>query len=138
MRILTFAKRCSKEILRDPLNLIFGLGFPLVLLFLLSAIQKNVPVSMFEIDTRHYCIWLVVYDTVFSNLGCQGSRKRAFAKIIYNATHGFGFYYRIYASASTNCARANGDMLSRRYSLGTYCKREYHLCRCRNDPNGDL
>jgi ABC-2 type transport system permease protein len=49
--MLTFAKRCAKEILRDPLNLAFGLGFPLVLLVLLSAIQANIPVSLFEIDT---------------------------------------------------------------------------------------
>ena len=51
MRMLTFAKRCAKEILRDPINLGFGLGFPLVLLLLLSTIQANVPVSLFEIDT---------------------------------------------------------------------------------------
>ena len=51
MRMRTFAKRCAKEILRDPLNLGFGLGFPLVLLVLLSAIQANIPVSLFEIDT---------------------------------------------------------------------------------------
>ena len=51
MRLLTFSRRCAKEILRDPLNLCFGLGFPLVLLLLLSAIQANIPVSMFEIDT---------------------------------------------------------------------------------------
>ncbi len=51
MRMLTFAKRCTKEILRDPLNLCFGLGFPLILLLLLSAIQANIPVNMFEIDT---------------------------------------------------------------------------------------
>jgi len=51
MRMLTFARRCAKEILRDPLNLAFGLGFPLVLLLLLSAIQANIPVSLFEIDT---------------------------------------------------------------------------------------
>lgn len=50
MRMLTFAKRIAKEILRDPLNIAFGLGFPLVVLFLLSAIQANVPVSIFEID----------------------------------------------------------------------------------------
>lgn len=50
MRMLTFANRNMKEILRDPLNLCFGLGFPLVLLLLLSAIQANVPVSLFEID----------------------------------------------------------------------------------------
>ncbi len=49
MRMLTFAKRNAKEVLRDPLTLFFGLGFPLVLLFLLSAIQANIPVSLFEI-----------------------------------------------------------------------------------------
>ena len=36
MRALTFAKRNLKEILRDPLNLAFTFGFPLVLLLLLS------------------------------------------------------------------------------------------------------
>ena len=51
MRMMTFAKRCSREILRDPINLSFGLGFPLVLLLLLSSLQANIPVSLFEIDT---------------------------------------------------------------------------------------
>ena len=50
MRAFTFAKRNAKEILRDPLNLGFGLGFPLVLILLLSAIQASVPVSLFEIE----------------------------------------------------------------------------------------
>ena len=51
MKMMTFAKRCGKEILRDPINLGFGLGFPLVLLLLLSTLQKNIPVPLFEIDT---------------------------------------------------------------------------------------
>ena len=51
MKLFTFAKRCAKEILRDPINLFFGLGFPLVLLLLLSSIQANIPASLFEIDT---------------------------------------------------------------------------------------
>ena len=50
MKMLTFANRCAKEILRDPINLGFGLGFPVILLLLLSAIQANVPVSLFEIQ----------------------------------------------------------------------------------------
>ena len=45
-----FAKRTAKEILRDPLNLCFGLGFPLVLIVLLSVIQKNAPVELFSIE----------------------------------------------------------------------------------------
>ena len=39
MRFLTFSGRTAKEILRDPLNLGFGLGFPVILILLLSAIQ---------------------------------------------------------------------------------------------------
>lgn len=46
-----FASRTVKELLRDPLNLAFGLGFPLVLLLLMTAIQANIPVSIFELDT---------------------------------------------------------------------------------------
>lgn len=49
MKMLTFAGRNAKEILRDPLNLFFGLGFPIVVLLLLTTIQANIPVSMFEI-----------------------------------------------------------------------------------------
>ena len=51
MRMLTLAGRNTKEILRDPLTLLFGLGFPLILLLLLSAIQANIPVSLFEIQS---------------------------------------------------------------------------------------
>ena len=47
-RTLLFAQRTAREILRDPINLFFGLGFPIVILLLLSAIQHNVPVPLFE------------------------------------------------------------------------------------------
>ena len=47
-RTLLFAQRTAREILREPINLFFGLGFPVVLLLLLSAIQHNVPVPLFE------------------------------------------------------------------------------------------
>ena len=50
MRLLVFASRNRKEIIRDPLNLAFGIGFPLVVLLLLSAIQANIPVSLFAIE----------------------------------------------------------------------------------------
>lgn len=49
MKFLLFASRNRKEILRDPLNLAFGIGFPLIVLLLLSVIQANIPVSLFEI-----------------------------------------------------------------------------------------
>ena len=50
MKHMILASRNRKELLRDPLNLAFGIGFPLVLLFLLSRIQANIPASIFEID----------------------------------------------------------------------------------------
>lgn len=51
MRMRAFAKRNAKELLRDPLTLFFGLGFPLALLLLMNLIQRNVPVHIFELDT---------------------------------------------------------------------------------------
>ena len=66
MRMLTFAGRNTKEILRDPLNLAFGLGFPLVLILLLSAIQANVPVELFEI--RHLTPGITVFGLSFMTL----------------------------------------------------------------------
>lgn len=38
-----FAKRNIKEMIRDPLTLVFGVGFPLLILLLLTAINKNIP-----------------------------------------------------------------------------------------------
>ncbi len=68
MRMLTFAGRNTKEIIRDPLNLCFGLGFPLVLIVLLSAIQANIPVSLFEIEslTPGIAVFGLSFMTLFS------------------------------------------------------------------------
>ena len=49
MKLRALCRRTTLELVRDPLTLGFGLGFPLVLLLLLSAIQANIPVSLFEI-----------------------------------------------------------------------------------------
>ncbi len=66
MKMLVLANRNAKEILRDPLNLAFGLGFPVVLLLLLSLIQKNVPVDIFEIS--HLTPGIVVFGLAFMTL----------------------------------------------------------------------
>jgi ABC-2 type transport system permease protein len=62
----TFAKRNFKETLRDPLNLAFLFGFPIVLLLLLSAIQANIPVAMFEI--AHLAPGIAVFGLSFVTL----------------------------------------------------------------------
>lgn len=66
MKMLTFANRNMKEIVRDPLTVGFGLGFPLVLILLLSAIQANIPVSLFEI--AHLTPGIAVFGLSFMTL----------------------------------------------------------------------
>ena len=85
MRMMTFAKRCAREILRDPINLAFGLGFPLVLLMLLSAIQANVPVSLFAIDTLTpgITVFGLSFMTLFSATLVARDRESAFLQRLY-------------------------------------------------------
>ena len=85
MRMMTFAKRCTKEILRDPLNLGFGLGFPLVLLLLLSTMQKNIPVHLFEIDTLTpgITVFGLSFMTLFSATLIAKDRESAFLQRLY-------------------------------------------------------
>ena len=85
MRLLTFAKRNAKEILRDPLNLGFLFGFPVVLLLLLSAIQANIPVSLFEIE--HLAPGIAVFGlsfmTLFSATIISKDRQSSFIQRLY-------------------------------------------------------
>ncbi len=85
MKIRTFAGRCAKEILRDPINLIFGLGFPLVLLALLSALQANIPVPLFEIDTLApgITVFGLSFLTLFSATLVARDRESAFLQRLY-------------------------------------------------------
>lgn len=85
MRLLTFSGRTAKEILRDPLNLGFGLGFPLVLLLLLSAIQANIPVSLFEIEslTPGITVFGLSFMTLFSATLIAKDRESALLQRLY-------------------------------------------------------
>lgn len=85
MKMFTFAKRCMKEILRDPINLAFGLGFPLVLLVLLSAIQANIPVNLFEINTLTpgITVFGLAFITLFSATLVAKDRETAFLQRLY-------------------------------------------------------
>lgn len=85
MRMLTFANRNRKEILRDPLNLAFGLGFPLVLIVLLSVIQANIPVPLFEIQhlTPGVTIFGLSFMTLFSAMIVAKDRSSALLQRLY-------------------------------------------------------
>lgn len=90
MRMLTFAKRNTKEILRDPLNLSFLFGFPVVLLLLLSAIQANIPVSLFEIG--HLSPGIAVFGLSFMTL---------FSATIISKDRQSSFMHRLYTTPMT-------------------------------------
>lgn len=85
MRIRTFAARNAKEILRDPMTLLFGIAFPLVLLFLLSAIQANIPVPLFE--AQHLVPGISVFGlsfmTLFSATLVSKDRSTSFLQRLY-------------------------------------------------------
>ena len=87
MKMLTLASRNAKEILRDPLNLAFGLGFPLVLLLLLTAIQANVPVPLFEIShlTPGITVFGLAFMTLFSATVIARDRDSSLLRRLYTA-----------------------------------------------------
>lgn len=80
MRMLAFARRNTKELLRDPLTLFFGLGFPLVLLVLMNVIQRSVPVEIFRLETLAPGIALfgLTFLALFSGLLLARDRSTAF------------------------------------------------------------
>ena len=85
MRMLTFASRNTKEILRDPLNLGFGLGFPMALILLLSAIQANIPVALFEIGrlTPGITVFGLSFMTLFTATLIAKDRGSALLQRLY-------------------------------------------------------
>lgn len=85
MKTIAFAKRTLKEILRDPLTLFFGLGFPVVLLLLLTAIQSNIPVSIFEIDSLApaMTVFGLSFMTLFSATLIAKDRESALLQRLY-------------------------------------------------------
>ena len=85
MRTVIFAGRNTKELLRDPLNLAFGLGFPLALILLLSAIQANVPVALFELAhlTPGITVFGLSFITLFSATIIAKDRSSSLLRRLY-------------------------------------------------------
>lgn len=95
MRILLFSKRNAKEVLRDPVNLFFGLGFPLILLVLLSIINKSIPPEandpMFSIE--NLAPGMAMFGTTFLAL---------FAGMLLSKDRASSFLMRLFASPMTS------------------------------------
>ena len=100
MKIKAFAQRNFKELIRDPLNVAFGVGFPVVLLLLLSAIQANVPVSLFEI--QHLAPGVTVFGLSFMSL---------FTATIIAKDRGSALLQRLYTTPMRACDFILGYLL---------------------------
>lgn len=85
MRTAAYAKRCAKEIVRDPLNLAFAFGFPIILLLMLTAIQANVPVELFGIArlAPGISVFGLSFMTLFSAMLVAKDRSSALLQRLY-------------------------------------------------------
>lgn len=110
MKTLNFAKRNAKEILRDPLTLFFGLGFPIILLLLLTAIQSNIPVDLFELSTLTpgITVFGLSFMSLFSAILISRDRATSFLSRLYTTPmkpHDFilGFTLPILPLSAAQC-----------------------------------
>ena len=80
MKMLAFALRNVKEIIRDKINLAFGIGFPVVLLLLLTAIQSNIPVELFVLDrlVPGIAVFGLSFISLFSGMLISKDRSGSF------------------------------------------------------------
>lgn len=87
MKTWVFAKRNVKEMLRDPLNLFFGIGFPVAVLLLLTLIQRNIPVSLFELDnlTPGIAVFGLSFISLFSATLISKDRTSSFLSRLFTA-----------------------------------------------------
>ncbi|MBQ8826024.1 MAG: ABC transporter permease [Oscillospiraceae bacterium] len=94
MKIKAFAQRNIKELLRDPLSYVFCLGFPVVMLLLMTVINKSIPpqanMTVFRID--NLCAGITVFGLTFLML---------FAALLTSKDRTSSFLARLFASPMT-------------------------------------
>ncbi len=83
-KTILFAKRNTKEILREPINLFFGLGFPIVLIVLLSVVNNAIPEeannTMFSIENLgpNMAVFGLCFLALFSGMLIAQDRTSSF------------------------------------------------------------
>lgn len=87
MKTLAFSARNRKELLRDPLNLVFGLGFPIVLITLMSLLNRSLQgmPTLFSIErlTPAMAVFGLSFITLFSGMLIAGDRDSSFLTRIF-------------------------------------------------------
>lgn len=89
MRSIIFSKRIMKELLRDPLSYIFSLGFPLVMLVIMTIVDQSIPkeagMTIFHIQSLAPGIALfgLTFVMLFTCLQVSKDRAGAFLTRLY-------------------------------------------------------
>jgi ABC-2 type transport system permease protein len=81
MRFQAFASRNSKELLRDPLSLVFCIAFPLFLMILVAILNKSLPpVEIFKIEyfAPGTAVFSFSFLTLFSGMLIARDRTTSF------------------------------------------------------------
>lgn len=103
-KVRAFAIRCAREILRDPLSYIFCVGFPLVMLVIMTLVDSSIPpeagMTIFRID--NLCGGVQFFGLTFVML---------FTAITVARDRSSAFLVRMYATPMTAVDFAVGYML---------------------------
>ncbi|MGM0885026.1 MAG: ABC transporter permease [Bacillota bacterium] len=85
MRYFAFASRNHKEIFRDPLTLLFGIGLPVVVMWLFSVMQTNMPFDLYNIEklTPGVIVFSFSFITLFSGMLIGRDRSSSFLMRIF-------------------------------------------------------
>lgn len=89
-RALLFAGRVLRELLRDPLSYIFCIGFPLVMLALMTCINSMIPagaMTLFEIDSLSagIAVFGLSFVMLFAALSVSRDRAGAFLTRLFSS-----------------------------------------------------
>lgn len=88
-KTLAFAKRIFIEILRDPLSYIFCLGFPIVMLIVMTLVNQSVPpeanMAIFRIDNLAggIAFFGLTFVMLFTSISIAKDRSGAFLTRLY-------------------------------------------------------
>lgn len=87
MRALTFAQRNRKEILRDPMTLLFGMILPLLMLWLFSMMAENMPFDLFTLDKLAPAIIVFSFSfiTLFTGMLIGRDKSSSFLMRIFSS-----------------------------------------------------
>lgn len=90
-RITAFASRNFKEVVRDPLSYIFCLGFPLVMLVIMTLVNESIPpeanMTIFRIDNLAggIAVFGLTFVMLFTCLTIAKDRSGAFLTRLYSS-----------------------------------------------------